>query len=199
MSKLILVAAPSGAGKTTIVNHLLSVFDTLSFSVSAATREKRAHEVEGVNYYFIGPDIFKEKVKKGEFVEWEEVYQNQFYGTLRSEIDRLWKEGKHIIFDIDVKGALNIKSQFPEESLTIFVKPPSEEVLINRLKNRKTESEGSLQRRIARVKEELTYEGKFDKVVLNDKLLEAFAQAEKIVTDFIGEKSINICNDSSTC
>ncbi len=188
MSKLIIVAAPSGAGKTTIVNHLLKTFDSLSFSVSAATRRKRDYEVDGVNYYFISPEQFKEKIREGAFVEWEEVYDNQYYGTLRSEIERLWKAGKNIIFDIDVKGALNIKKQFPEESLTIFVKPPSEEILINRLKNRKTETEKSLRKRIARVKEELKYEDKFDKVVLNDKLQDAFADAESIVADFLHEQ-----------
>ena len=188
MSKLIIVAAPSGAGKTTIVNHLLKTFDSLSFSVSAATRRKRDYEADGVNYYFISPEQFKEKIREGAFVEWEEVYDNQYYGTLRSEIERLWKAGKNIIFDIDVKGALNIKKQFPEESLTIFVKPPSEEILINRLKNRRTETEKSLRKRIARVKEELKYEDKFDKVVLNDKLQDAFADAEKIVADFLHEQ-----------
>ncbi len=191
MSKLILVAAPSGAGKTTIVNHLLDTFDSLSFSVSAATRKKRKYEIDGVNYYFISPELFREKEKNGEFVEWEEVYDNQFYGTLRSEIERLWKEGKNIIFDIDVKGALNIKKQYPKEALTIFVKPPSKEILINRLVNRNTENEESLRKRIARVKEELTFEDKFEKVVVNDKLKDAFKQAEEIVSAFIHEQPKN--------
>ncbi len=191
MSKLILVAAPSGAGKTTIVNHLLDTFDSLSFSVSAATRKKRKYEIDGVNYYFISPELFREKEKNGEFVEWEEVYDNQFYGTLRSEIERLWAKGKNIIFDIDVKGALNIKKQYPKEALTIFVKPPSKEILINRLINRNTENEESLRKRIARVKEELTFEDKFEKVVVNDKLKDAFKQAEEIVSAFIHEQPKN--------
>ncbi|MEM7103149.1 MAG: guanylate kinase [Bacteroidota bacterium] len=183
--KLIIVAAPSGAGKTTIVRHLLKTFDFLDFSVSATTREKRAHEEHGKHYYFISVDDFNKKLGKGAFLEWQEVYENQYYGTLKSEIERLWALNKQVIFDIDVKGALNIKKAYPDNSLSVFVKPPSPEILFERLRNRKTESEASLKKRIARATEELTYEHKFDIVLLNDDLETALENAEKIVLAFI--------------
>ncbi len=183
--KLIVVAAPSGAGKTTIVHHLLTVFPSLAFSVSATTRVCRAHEIDGEDYYFISAQAFRARVANNEFLEWEEVYENQYYGTLFSEITRLWAEGKNVIFDIDVKGALNIKKAFPVEALTVFVKPPSKETLLERLRNRKTEDAKSLEKRINRATLELTYEPKFDTVVVNDELQKAFADAEKIVKDFL--------------
>lgn len=185
MSKLLLFSAPSGAGKTTIVNHLLDEFEELAFSVSATTRDKRAYEVEGKDYYFISSGAFRKLIKKGAFVEWEEVYENQFYGTLKSEIERLWAEKKHIIFDIDVKGAYSIKKTYPEQSLSVFIKPLSTKVLFDRLKKRKTESEASLKKRIAKVAEELTYEDKSDLVLINDDLNRALQKAEEIVKNFI--------------
>ena len=184
MRKLIAVTAPSGAGKTTIVRHLLSTYDNLDFSVSATTREKRKKEVSGKDYYFIGLEKFKHKIEEGAFIEWEEVYENQFYGTLKSEVDRLWALDKDIIFDIDVKGAVNIKKMYPE-SLCIFVKPPSFEILAQRLKDRNTETAKSLAKRIARVKKEMTYENKFDVVLVNDVLDVALKEAESIVENFV--------------
>ena len=185
MSKLIILTAPSGAGKTTITRHLLSRFDNLAFSVSATTRERRLHEVDGKDYYFIAPAHFRELIEKQAFVEWEEVYENQLYGTLKSEIERLWSLGKDIVFDIEVKGAMNIKKQYPDASFAIFVKPPSPETLYERLRNRRTESEDSLQKRIARATEELTYENKFDAVLVNDNLEVALQEAEALVHQFL--------------
>jgi guanylate kinase len=183
--KLIIVAAPSGAGKTTIVKHLLTTLDVLAFSVSAATRVCRAHETDGKDYYFMSAEKFRALVADEQFLEWEEVYDNQYYGTLKSEIDRLWSMGKSIIFDIDVKGAMNIKRQYPDESITIFVKPPSKEILFERLRNRQTETPESLRKRINRASAELEYEPLFDAIVVNDNLQDAFKCAEQIVLDFL--------------
>ncbi len=185
MSKLLIVTAPSGAGKTTIVHHLLQHFSNLAFSVSATTRQRRAHEEEGKDYYFISVEDFKARVALGAFVEWEEVYDNQFYGTLRSEIERLWALGKNIIFDIDVRGAANLKKSYPDDALTIFVKPPSPEILFERLRRRKTENEDSLRKRIARASEELTWENKFDVVLINDELDRVLAEATSVAADFL--------------
>ena len=190
MEKLIIVAAPSGAGKTTIVHHLLRKFPELAFSVSATNRARRDHEIDGVDYYFLSTDDFKRRVTEGAFLEYEEVYDDQFYGTLKSEIERLWDLGKCVIFDVDVKGATSIKKVYPDESLTIFIKPPSKEILFERLKNRKTETTESLKKRVARVTEELKYEHRFDKVVMNDDLEHAFFEAEKVVRDFISNKKV---------
>ena len=190
MEKLIIVAAPSGAGKTTIVHHLLRKFPELAFSVSATNRARRDHEIDGVDYYFLSTDDFKRRVTEGAFLEYEEVYDDQFYGTLKSEIERLWDLGKCVIFDVDVKGATSIKKVYPDESLTIFIKPPSKEILFERLKNRKTETTESLKKRVARVTEELKYEDRFDKVVMNDDLEHAFFEAEKVVRDFISNKKV---------
>lgn len=185
MNKLIVVAAPSGAGKTTIVKHLLKTFGVLAFSVSATTREKREHEKDGSDYYFINEADFRQKVKEGEFLEWQEVYMGQFYGTLKSEIKRLWDLRKVVIFDIDVQGALNIKKAYPSETLLVFVKPPSRDILIQRLRDRNTESEESLYRRIEKASYELGFEDKFDVVLLNDSLESCLARAEKIVQDYL--------------
>lgn len=185
MSKLLLFTAPSGAGKTTIVRHLLEKYDELAFSVSATTRERRAHETDGIDYYFLSAEEFRSRINKGDFVEWEEVYENQFYGTLQSEIERIWANGKHVIFDIEVKGATNIKQRYGDKALAVFVKPPSPEVLFERLRNRKTETPKSLRRRIARARFELGYESKFDRVLMNDELDQAFADAEAIVDEFL--------------
>ncbi len=179
--KLIVVTAPSGAGKTTIVHHLLDSFDNLAFSVSATTRSQRANEQEGKDYYYINVQKFKELIAQDAFLEWQEVYENQFYGTLKSEVERLWDNGKHVIYDIDVKGAINVKKAYPDQTMTIFIKPPSPDVLVRRLEKRKSESAESLQKRIAKATFELTFEDKFDKVLVNDDLAVALKQADEIV------------------
>lgn len=185
MSKLIAITAPSGAGKTTIVRHLLATYDELAFSVSATNRKKRDHETDGKDYYFLSTREFKKRIKNGDFLEWEEVYKNQFYGTLKSEVERIWEAGKNIVFDIEVKGATNIKKMYPDQSMVIFIRPPSLDTLIKRLKNRKTESAESLKKRIARVKEEMTYENNFDKILVNDILKVALKEAELMIEDYL--------------
>ena len=182
--KMFIFTAPSGAGKTTIVRHLLKQFDFLDFSVSATTRQKREHEIDGKDYYFLTRDEFDEKIEEDEFIEWEEVYEDR-YGTLKSEVDRVWALGKHIVFDIEVKGATNIKRLYGDKCKAIFIKPPSLEVLIERLTNRNTESKSSLKKRIARVKREMTYQNTFDEVLVNDLLDVTLKEAEFFVETFI--------------
>ncbi|MFM2395087.1 MAG: hypothetical protein RLZZ546_3070 [Bacteroidota bacterium] len=183
--KMIVFTAPSGAGKTTLVKHMLSSYGFLDFSISATTRSKRPNEIEGKDYYYLSVEEFKNKIDQNLFVEWEEVYENQLYGTLISEVERIWQDDKAIIFDIDVKGACNIKSQFQENCLTIFVKPPSEAILIERLMGRATESKESLEKRIAKVKREISFENRFDAVIVNDLLEVAKKEAEILVENFI--------------
>jgi guanylate kinase len=183
--KLIIFSAPSGAGKTTIVQHLLKVFPELEFSVSACSRPKRKHETHGVDYYFLSVEEFKQKIKNNEFAEWEEVYKDNFYGTLKAEIERIWKKGKHIIFDMDVVGGLNLKKQFGSQALAIFVMPPSIEHLETRLKSRETETPESIARRIGKAEVELQTANQFDKIILNDNLEHALTEAEKIATHFL--------------
>lgn len=183
--KMIVFTAPSGAGKTTVVQHLLKKFDFLGFSISATTRDKRPKEKEGKDYYYLSVEDFKSKRIKRQFVEWEEVYNDQYYGTLRSEVDRLWEEQKHIVFDIDVKGARSIKKKYGDQCLAIFIAPPSISILIDRLTNRNTETPASLKKRIARVKREMKYRDTFDKVLINDLLEVTLEEAECMVEDFI--------------
>lgn len=190
--KLIVFAAPSGAGKTTIVHHLLGIPElNLEFSISAASREKRGEEVDGKDYYFLSPKDFRQKIKNKEFLEWEEVYPENYYGTLQTEVDRICDAGKNVIFDIDVVGALRIKRKFPEETLTVFVEPPHINELIKRLKNRKTESQEKINMRIAKAPAEMANAPQFDVRIMNDDLATAKAEAEKIVADFIGLKKSN--------
>ena len=183
--KLIIFSAPSGSGKTTLVHHLLSKPELkLAFSVSATSRGKRPNETHGKDYYFLSADEFRKRIDAGDFLEWEEVYTDQFYGTLRSEIDRIHSEGKYVMFDVDVVGGLNIKKQFGDDALAVFVKPPSIEELENRLRNRSTESEESLRKRVGKAAEEMEYANQFDVVLVNDDLETAKAEAEKLVSDF---------------
>jgi guanylate kinase len=187
--KLIVFSAPSGSGKTTIVRHLLKQKElNLEFSISATSREVRGEEVDGKDYYFLSFEDFKKKIKNDEFLEWEEVYRDNFYGTLKSEIERIWAKGKHVIFDIDVSGGLRIKRKFPEETLAIFVKPPSIDELKIRLKNRKTESNDKINMRIAKASAELATAPLFDKIVVNDHLEHALEEAYKLVADFLDLK-----------
>lgn len=187
--KLIVFTAPSGAGKTTIVRHLLAKYKELAFSVSATTRAARSHELQGEDYYFLSLKEWNQKIKEGDFLEWEEVYTEQYYGTLKSEIERLWGLGKHVLFDIDVKGATNIKKVYGDKAVTIFVKPPSPEILFSRLRNRQTEDEASLKKRIARAAEELTYEKNFDVVLLNDDLNACLQSAAQIIEKIMLNKN----------
>lgn len=185
--KLIIFSAPSGAGKTTIVQHLLTKFPTLEFSISACSRTMRKDEKEGEDYYFLSVEEFKSKIKHNEFLEWEEVYTNHFYGTLKSEIERIWAKGHHVIFDVDVHGGLNLKKIFGNRALAVFVKAPSIQHLENRLKLRETETPESIARRIGKAEQEMLLAPQFDKIVLNDKMEHAFEQAEEIVMEFISE------------
>ncbi len=183
--KLIVFTAPSGSGKTTIVKHILATFPQTSFSVSATTRPQRPHEVHGQDYYFLSVDIFQRWIGYGAFAEWEEVYPGQFYGTLKSEIKRLHQKDKHVIFDVDVKGALSIKEKYPLECLTVFVKVPSMEELERRLRHRGTDSEESLKKRLSKAEFELTFESRFDQVLINDDLQGTLKKAEEIVRNFL--------------
>ncbi|KHJ37871.1 guanylate kinase [Pedobacter glucosidilyticus] len=184
--KLIIFSAPSGAGKTTIVHHLLNKFpDKISFSISATTRQLRGDEVNNRDYYFISNEEFLHRVAKHEFVEFEEVYTGTFYGTLKSEIQRIWDEDKHVIFDIDVEGGLRLKKKFEQDALAIFVQPPSLDVLIERLTGRGTDSEEKLAERIKKAEKELDYASKFDVILKNNDLETACKEAEELIANFL--------------
>lgn len=183
--KCVIFSAPSGAGKTTIVHHLLDKDLGLEFSVSACSREPRPNEVDGKDYHFLGVDKFKEKIKEGAFVEWEEVYSNNFYGTLYAEIERIWNEGKTVIFDVDVIGGLNLKRKFQEQALAIFVQPPSYTELERRLRSRSTETESKINQRMEKAKKELKFAPEFDYIIVNDELEAAIAEAEQLVREFL--------------
>jgi guanylate kinase len=184
--KLIVFSAPSGSGKTTIVRHLLTKEDlNLEFSISAATRDPRGEEVNGKDYYFMSIEEFKKHIKADDFVEWEEVYRDNFYGTLKSEVERIWAKGKNVIFDIDVAGGLRIKSKFPQETLAVFVKPPSVDELKRRLKERSTESDDKINMRIAKAHVELATAPQFDIVIKNYDLEIAKEEAYQLVKEFV--------------
>jgi guanylate kinase len=184
--KLIVFSAPSGSGKTTIVRYLLSKPElNLDFSISAASRPPREDEVDGKDYYFLSLEDFKKKIKSNEFLEWEEVYRDNFYGTLKTEIDRIWASGKNVIFDIDVVGGLDIKHIYPEKTLAVFVKPPSIEELKMRLKKRKTEAEDKINMRVAKASIELATAPQFDFVIENNNLQKALEEAYTLVSDFV--------------
>lgn len=183
--KAIIFSAPSGSGKTTIVKHLLKKNPDLGFSISASTRDKRGRtESHGKDYYFLSPEEFKRKIDADEFIEWEEVYEGNFYGTLKSEIERIWQSGKDVIFDVDVKGGLNLKKYFGERALAVFVKVPSLEVLQERLNDRGTESAESLSRRLFKAKFEMSFQDQFDVVLVNEYLDKSLAEAQALFDDF---------------
>jgi guanylate kinase len=184
--KLIVFSAPSGSGKTTIVRHLLNCPElNLEFSISATSREKRGKEQDGKDYYFLSLEEFKDKIRNNEFLEWEEVYRDNFYGTLKSEVERIWAKGKDVIFDIDVTGGLRIKKKFPKETLAIFVKPPNLNELIRRLKERGEESEDKINMRVSKAPVELATAPQFDEIVVNSELDQALKDAYALVSKFI--------------
>lgn len=183
--KAIIFSAPSGSGKTTIVKHLLANNPDLGFSISASTRDKRGRtEQHGKDYYFLTPEEFKKKIDRDEFIEWEEVYEGNFYGTLKSEIERIWASGKNVIFDVDVKGGLNLKKYFADKALAIFVKVPSIETLKARLNDRGTETEESLSRRLFKAKFEMTFQDQFDVVLVNEELNTSLKEAQQLYDEF---------------
>ena len=184
--KIIIFSAPSGSGKSTLIGHLLKRFPQLEFSISATSRAPRGSEVNGKEYYFLSNEEFKNKVATGEFVEWEEVYAGTCYGTLRSELKRIWDKGHVIVFDVDVKGGVNLKKIFGDDALSIFIMPPSVEELRRRLEKRGTDTPETIAKRVAKAEEEITYAPLFDKIVVNDSLETAIADATRITETFIG-------------
>ena len=185
--KAIIVSAPSGAGKTTLVKNLMVALPLLEFSVSACSRQKRENETDGIDYYFITVDDFLQKVENDAFVEWQEVYPGSYYGTLKSELERIWADGKIPIFDVDVFGGLNLKKFFGESALSMFIQPPSIEVLASRLRNRGTESEESVTKRLGKAEEELSFAEQFDCIVVNDVIGKSSNDAIRLVSEFLGQ------------
>lgn len=187
-NKLIIFSAPSGSGKTTIVQHLLKVFSNeIEFSISATSRAKRGVEQNGKDYYYLSVEEFKQKIEANEFLEWEEVYAGTHYGTLKSEVDRIWAKGKSVIFDIDVEGGLNLKKAFGNQALAVFVMPPSIKILEERLNSRSTDTPESIARRVEKAEKEIKTANLFDTFILNEVLEEAFVKAEQVVGDFISK------------
>ena len=185
--KVLIFSAPSGSGKSTIVNHILGLHPEVEFSVSATSRPPRGQEQDGVEYLYFSADVFRLLVRDNKFVEFEEVYPDRFYGTLKSEVNRIWSKGHVIIFDVDVKGGVNLKKYFGEQALSVFIQAPSVEVLRERLINRATDSMEEIEKRVAKAAEEMTYAPKFDKVLINDDLATAFREAEEMVDAFLGQ------------
>ena len=188
--KVIIFSAPSGSGKTSIVRKLLERNENLGFSISACTRPRRHNEPEGQDYYFISPEDFKRRIEENAFLEWEEVYPDNYYGTLKSEVDRLWSRGQHVVFDVDVKGGLRLKRYFGERALAVFVGVPSLEDLKERLKARKTESQETLNKRLDKASQEMQFEDQFDVTVVNHDLKEAAGKAQSLYESFIRQESI---------
>jgi guanylate kinase len=184
-NKIIVITAPSGAGKTSITKYLLKTFSQLAFSISAATRQPRSYETNGVDYYFIPLEDFKEKIRNKEFAEWEMVYEGKYYGTLKSELQRIWNNQQVPLLDIDVKGAIHVKQQYPESLLTLFIEPPSIAELKRRLESRGTETAESLQARVNKASYEISFKDHFNKCIINDDFKRACAEAEKIVKEFL--------------
>ena len=187
MNKIIIFSAPSGSGKTTLVKYCLGVFPELQFSISATTRALRGEEIHGKDYFFLSVEEFKKLIAENAFVEYEEVYQDKFYGTLKSEVERIWQEGKVVIFDVDVKGGVNLKKIFGENALSIFIAPPSIDELERRLISRATDDLETIKIRVAKAKEEMTYAEEFDQIIINDDLETAQKEIERIVRNFIEE------------
>lgn len=186
--KVIIFSAPSGAGKSTVVAHCLKLFPELKFSISAASRAPRGSEQNGVEYYFMSADSFREKIAADQFVEWQEVYAGSYYGTLKSEVERIWNEGKVIIFDVDVQGGYNLKKYFGDQALSVFIQAPSVDILRQRLISRATDSAEAIEKRVGKAQEEMDFaKGKFDYTLINDELDKAFADIEKVVGDFLGK------------
>ena len=187
MNKVLIFSAPSGSGKSTIVNHILGLHPEVEFSVSATSRLPRGEEKDGVEYFFYSADIFRLLVRDDKFVEFEEVYPDRFYGTLKAEVNRIWSRGHVIIFDVDVKGGVNLKKYFGDQALSVFIQAPSVEVLRERLVKRGTDSAEDIEKRVAKAAEEMTYAPQFDKVLINDDLATAFAESEEMVNAFLSE------------
>ena len=185
-NKLIIITAPSGAGKTSITRFLLEKYPVLSFSISAATRQPRGQEKEGVDYYFLTADDFQQKIQANAFIEWEMVYEGKYYGTLKSELERIWNEGKIPMLDIDVKGAIHVQQQFLDNSLSIFIEPPSVDELKIRLASRGTETEESLHARVSKASYEISFKHHFNKTILNDNLEKACKETEAEIAEFLG-------------
>lgn len=183
--KFVIVSAPSGAGKTTIVRRLMQAGLNLEFSVSAASRVPRANEVDGKDYHFMSIEEFREKIRKGELLEWQEVYKDNYYGTVKREVERIWNRGHHVLFDVDVQGGMNLKKLFPEITLSIFIMPPSIDELGNRLRLRSTETEENISRRLEKARTEITFSEKFDKIIINDDLEKAVSEAISAVSEFL--------------
>jgi guanylate kinase len=186
-NKLIIITAPSGAGKTSITRYLMKIFPHLAFSISAATRNPRGAEKDGVDYHFMSIDDFKHKIQHNEFVEWEMVYEGKYYGTLKAELERIWQQNKIPVLDIDVKGAIHVQQQYPQSSLSLFIQPPSVDELKKRLESRGTETAESLAARVNKAAYEISFKDQFNKLITNDDLQRACTEAEGIVADFINE------------
>lgn len=188
MKKVIIFSAPSGSGKTTLVQHALSQFPNLEFSISCTTRAPRGAEIHGKDYHFLSPDDFRTKISEDAFVEFEEVYTDKYYGTLKSEVERIWNNGNAVIFDVDVKGGISLKKYFQEKALSIFIQPPSIEELERRLRFRNTDDAETIKTRVAKAEQELSFASEFDKIVINEDLDQAKKEVDELIRNFISEK-----------
>lgn len=184
-NKTVIFSAPSGSGKSTIVHHILALHPEMEFSVSAASRSPRGEEKDGIDYYFITPEEFKKKIANDEFVEYEQVYEGRYYGTLKKEVQRIWDKGNVIIFDVDVQGGINLKKYFGDKAISIFIQAPSVEELRRRLVKRGTDSEADIEARVSKAAEEMTYADRFDYILINDNLEKAYKDIDKVIDDFL--------------